>query len=252
MTAIKNANKIKQSDPNSVVTVLYRDVMAPGKENEFLYKNAMENGVKFMLYDENHPPEVTSTKNGHEVKVTSPSIDEKVTFSTDLIVLSTPLISREENSILSKMLKVPLDKDGFFLEAHVKLRPLDFATDGVYLCGSARFPSYVEEAISQAYGAAAKAAIPMRKGVIKGAAIYAEVNPASCVGCGMCERMCEYGAPSLEQNEDGLWVSSINQILCKGCGVCAVTCPSRAISMHHFKDEQITSQIDAAFKEVTT
>jgi heterodisulfide reductase subunit A len=251
MTAIKNAYKIKQANPSSTVTILYRDIMSPGKDNELLYKDAMESGVKFMLFDGDHPPEIVTTGNGHEVSVSSPSLDNAVTFGTDLIVLSTPLISREDNSTLSKMLKVPLDKDGFFLEAHVKLRPLDFATDGVYLCGSARFPCYVDEAVSQAYGAAAKAAIPMRKGFIKGAAIYAEVDPTSCVGCGMCERMCEYGAPSLEMNEDGLWVSKINQILCKGCGVCAVTCPSRAISMHHYKDEQIASQIDALLKEVT-
>ncbi len=250
MTAIKNGLAIKRKSPDSEVFILYRDIITPGKEKEMLYQEAMALGVRFIQYSEEHIPEVSSKDGNIMVKLLEPSLEEKLKFETDLLILSTPLVPREENSTLSKMLKVPIDKNGFFLEAHVKLRPLDFATDGIFLCGTARFPSDVNETIAQAYGAAARAAIPIRKGTIKGEAIYAEVDSSRCVGCGICEEQCEFGAPSLEIGEAGLFVSKINKILCKGCGVCAVSCPSRAISMHHFRDDQISEQIKTALEEV--
>jgi heterodisulfide reductase subunit A len=250
MTAIKNGLAIKRKSPDSEVFILYRDIITPGKEKEMLYQEAMALGVRFIQYSEEHIPEVSSKDGNIMVKLLEPSLEEKLEFEADLLILSTPLVPREANATLSKMLKVPLDKNGFFLEAHVKLRPLDFATDGIYLCGTARFPSDVNETIAQAYGAAAKAVIPIRKGRIKGEAIYAEVDPSKCVGCGVCEELCEFGAPSLDLGEVGLFVSNINKILCKGCGVCAVSCPSRAISMHHFRDDQISEQIETALEEV--
>ncbi|UCG69164.1 MAG: CoB--CoM heterodisulfide reductase iron-sulfur subunit A family protein [Thermoplasmata archaeon] len=250
MTAIKNGLAIKRKHPESEIYILYRDIITPGKEKEMLYQEAMDLGVKFIQYTEKHMPEVSSKDEKIKIKLKEPSLDEKLELEPDLLILSVPLVPREENPTLSKMLKVPLDKNGFFLEAHVKLRPLDFATDGIFLCGTARFPSDVNETMAQAYGAAGKAVIPIRKGKIKGEAIYAEVDPSKCVGCGVCEEVCEFGAPSLDLGETGLFVSSINKILCKGCGVCAVSCPSRAISMHHFRDDHISEQIETALEEV--
>ena len=245
MTAIKNAILLKERSPVSEVYILYRDIMAQGVDNELLYREAMDLGVHFLQYDEDRRPQVSESEGGLMVTVEDRCLGNEVEIVTDLVVLSTPLVPREGTEGISKMLKVPLDVDGFFLEAHVKLRPLEFATDGMFVCGSTRFPMGVEEAVSEALGAAAKAAIPIRKGTIKGDAIIAIVQEGTCVGCGTCEEVCEFGAPRLERTEADLFVSAINPVLCKGCGVCAVACPSRAIVMQHFSDEQIWEQISA-------
>jgi len=245
MTAIKNALLIKERNHDSEVYVLYRDIMAPGAENEALYKRAMESGVMFVKFSEDDKPLVTPVDGGLQVKVLEPLMKENYQLETDLVVLSTPVVPRADSGDLSRMLKVPIDADGFFLEAHAKLRPLEFATDGIFVCGSARFPVMIPDAISEACGAAAKASIPLRKGRTRGEAIVAWVDEQLCVGCGTCERVCEFGAPSLEETTDGLVVSTINEILCKGCGTCAASCPSRAIFLHHFSDKQVTRQIEA-------
>lgn len=245
MTAIKNALLIKERHKDSEVYVLYRDIMAPGAENETLYKRAMEGGVMFVKFSEDDKPLVTPVDGGLQVKVLEPLMKETYQLDTDLVVLSTPVVPRADNVDLSRMLKVPIDADGFFLEAHAKLRPLEFATDGIYVCGSARFPVMIPDAISEACGTAAKASIPIRKGKTRGEAMIAWVEELLCVGCGTCERVCEFGAPSLAETEDGLVVSTINEILCKGCGTCAASCPSRAIFLHHFSDKQVTRQIEA-------
>jgi len=245
MTAIKNALLIKERNHESEVHILFRDVMAPGAENEALYKRAMESGVMFVKFSEDDPPLVTPVDGGLQVKVLDTLMKETYQLETDLVVLSTPIVPRPDSGDLSRMLKVPIDADGFFLEAHAKLRPLEFATDGIFVCGSARFPVMIPDAISEACGAAAKASIPIRNGRTRGEAIVAWVDGRLCVGCGTCERVCEFGAPSLAETEDGLVVSKINEILCKGCGTCAASCPSRAIFMHHFSDELVTRQIEA-------
>ncbi len=245
MTAIKNALLIKERHRDSEVYVLFRDIMAPGAENEALYREAMEGGVMFVKFSEDDKPLVTPVDGGLRVKVLESLMKETYHLETDLVVLSTPVVPRADSGDLSRMLKVPIDADGFFLEAHAKLRPLEFATDGIFVCGSARFPVMIPDAISEACGAAAKASIPIRKGRTRGEATIAWVDEQLCVGCGTCERVCEFGAPGLAETEDGLVVSTINEILCKGCGTCAASCPSRAIILHHFSDEQVTRQIEA-------
>jgi heterodisulfide reductase subunit A len=142
------------------------------------------------------------------------------------------------------MLKVPLGQEGFFMEAHLKLRPVEFATDGFFVCGSARWPVEVSEAIFQGCAAAAKAAIPMRMGCVKPEAITACVDRELCAGCGTCVGLCPYNAIELKADTDRK-VSSVITALCKGCGTCAASCPSGAISMNHFKTEQIMAQIEA-------
>jgi heterodisulfide reductase subunit A len=136
------------------------------------------------------------------------------------------------------MLKVPLTKDGFFLEAHMKLRPLDFATDGIFLCGMAHWPKFIDESISQACGAAARASIILSKKTLEAEGIVSNVDESLCVGCGLCITICPYGA--MEKDEKGL--AKVKEVLCKGCGTCAASCPKRAITMHQFTDEQIVAQ----------
>jgi heterodisulfide reductase subunit A len=246
MTAIKNAFLIKESNPKAKVWILHRDLMTYGVDFENYYRKAMELGVRFIRYSLERPPEVIGDKKVEKIKVYHELWRKEIELPCDTLVLTTPLIPAEDNQNISKMLKVSLDEFGFFLEAHLKLRPVEFAMDGIYICGSARWPTDVTEGISQAYAAAAKAAGPLRMGYVKAEAINALVNEDECSGCGVCEVLCPFQAIEL-QPRDGKRVSHINEAVCKGCGTCGAACPSGAISMHHFTDEQILAQVEALF-----
>jgi heterodisulfide reductase subunit A len=246
MTAIKNAFLIKESNPKAKVWILHRDLMTYGVDFENYYRKAMELGVRFIRYSLERPPEVIGDEKVEKIKVYHELWRREIELPCDTLVLTTPLIPAEDNQNISKMLKVSLDEFGFFLEAHLKLRPVEFAMDGVYICGSARWPTDVTEGISQAYAAASKAAGPLRMGYVKAEAINAFVNEDECSGCGVCEVLCPFQAIEL-QPRDGKRVSHINEAVCKGCGTCGAACPSGAISMHHFTDEQILAQVEALF-----
>ena len=244
MTAIKNAVLLKEKNPAAKVWVLHRDLMTYGVEFEDYYRKAMEAGVRFIRYSLDRPPEVIGDGHVKGVKVYHQLRKKEMEFPCDTVVLTTPLIPRSDNEGLSKMLKVPLSQEGFFLEAHLKLRPVEFATDGIFICGSAKWPVEIAEAVSQAYGSASKAAIPMRMGYVKPEAITSCVNADICGGCGICVAVCPYSATEIK-TENGKRVANAIAALCKGCGTCGAACPSGAISMNHFKDEQILSQIEA-------
>jgi heterodisulfide reductase subunit A len=246
MTAIKNASLIKESNPKAKVWILHRDLMTYGVDFESYYRRAMELGVRFVRYSLERPPEVIGDGKVERIKVYHELRREEIELPCDMLVLTTPLIPAEDNQNISKMLKVSLDEFGFFLEAHLKLRPVEFAMDGIYICGSARWPTDVTEGISQAYAAASKAAGPLRMGYVKAEAINASVNEDECSGCGICELLCPFQAIEL-QPRDGKRVSHVNEAVCKGCGTCGAACPSGAISMHHFTDEQILAQVEALF-----
>jgi heterodisulfide reductase subunit A len=248
MTAIKNASLIKESNPKAKVWILHRDLMTYGVDFESYYRKAMELGVRFVRYSLEKPPEVIGNKKAEKIKVYHELWRREIELPCDMLVLTTPLIPAEDNQDISKMLKVSLDEFGFFLEAHLKLRPVEFAMDGIYICGSARWPTDVTEGISQAYAAASKAAGPLRMGYVKAEAINAFVNEDECSGCGICELLCPFQAIEL-QPRDGKRVSHINEAVCKGCGTCGAACPSGAISMHHFTDEQILAQVEALFSK---
>ncbi len=244
MTAIKNAVLLKEKNPAAKVWVLHRDLMTYGVEFEDYYRKAMEAGVRFIRYSLDRPPEVIGDGHVKGVKVYHQLRKKEMEFPCDTVVLTTPLIPRSDNEGLSKMLKVPLSQEGFFLEAHLKLRPVEFATDGIFICGSAKWPVEIAEAVSQAYGSASKAAIPMRMGYVKPEAITSCVSADICGGCGICVAVCPYSATEIK-TENGKRVANAIAALCKGCGTCGAACPSGAISMNHFKDEQILSQIEA-------
>jgi len=218
-------------------------MQAYGKDFEEYYKEARENFVQFIRYDAENPPEVfTRPDRKLGVRVHDILVNATLELDTDLVVLSTPLVQSDGAQDLSKILKVPLGADGFFFEAHVKLRPVDFATDGVFVCGTAHSPKTIAETIAQAYAAASRAGIPMAVKRVRTEAITAFVDDSKCTGCGTCTKLCPYNA--IQKDEQG--VARVNDVLCKGCGVCAASCPERAISMRHFSDAQVLAEATAA------
>ena len=244
--AMKNAATLVNLDPKKDIYILYRDLQTYGIDYTEMEWDAKKSGVKLIKYEEYKPPSVTEAASGPIVTLYTPLLGSELTIEADLVVLSVPLIPNQDNKKLSQLLKVPLNSDGFFMEAHVKLRPIDFATDGVYVCGTAHSPKEVAESISQARGAASRAGIPMAKGTLKTAAYSSVVDETKCSGCGTCIEVCPYNA--ITKNERGL--AQVTEAVCKGCGVCGATCPERAITMRHFTDEEIEAQGIAALKEV--
>jgi len=250
--ALKNAMLIKEMYLDTDIYILFRDLQTYGKEYEEYRWRAREKGIKFIKYVPERPPNVTSeAKEKLTVSVYHTLLGEEVKIGCDLVVLSTPLIQRGDGKELSRTLKVPLGPDDFFFEAHVKLRPVDFATDGIYVCGTAQGPKDVAESIVQAYAAASRAAIPMASKKMRTEAIMAVVDSTRCGGCGECETVCPYGAIQLAAVNEHQIVSKVNPILCKGCGVCAVACPTRAIEMQNFTNDQLTAQISEALAITT-
>jgi len=241
MTAIKNGIAIKEQNSEASVHILYRDIQAYGTENEALYQRSKQLGVRYIKYDQERPPEVRD----NVVKVFHHLLGRELELPQDLVVLSTPLIAGEDNEALSKLLRVTLDENKFFLEGHVKLKPLDFATDGVYLCGNAHYPATIREAISQALGAASRASIPLAKGIMTVEPIVSVLaDEDACRGCGLCVDLCPYGAMEIVQTEKGRKVRVI-PVACKGCGICASTCYQHALDINVYTDQQVEEQIRA-------
>jgi heterodisulfide reductase subunit A len=255
-TALKNALLIKKENPKADIYILYRDLQTYGKEYEKYYIRAQEQNVKFINYLQERRPTV-KPESGDKltVNVFHTLIGKDIAIDCDLVVLSTPLIQHESGEFLSPLLKIPLGSDKFFLEAHTKLRPVDFATDGIYLCGTAHGPKALDESIIQAYAAASSAAIPMSKGHVQSEAITAVVDEDLCRGCGKCQEVCEYNAINMDRKVldvepfilAPMILAKVNEVVCKGCGSCASACPTGAITMKHFTDKQILAQIKAAY-----
>ena len=243
MVAIKNALILQQAYPSATIHILHNDIQVYGDEYEESYKKSREMGIRFIKYSPENCPEVIERNGEIAVKVYHELFGRTLELPSDLVVLSTPLIQHSDAPELSKILKVPLGQDNFFFEAHVKLRPADFATDGMYLCGTANGPKDIPESISQALGAASRALIPLTKGNVRSEAITAVVNTDLCTGCGLCEFVCPCGAAKLTKTREGKRISQVNEVLCKGCGACGAGCPEKAITMRHFTDEQLLAQV---------
>lgn len=245
--AIKNALKIKEISPERDVYILYKDVRIYGFKEDH-YREAAEKGVLFINYDDERKPKVTNENRELKVAFWEPVIKKEIEIRPDILTLSAATVPNPDNKRLSEMLKVPLTKDGFFLEAHMKLRPVDFQTDGVFLCGMAHSPKFIDESIAQSCAAAARAATILSKEKLEMEGIVAKVDADFCGGCRFCENLCPYGAIEMKE-ENGKITAHIIEALCKGCGVCGAACPMKAITLGHFTDEEIIAQVRAMLKE---
>ena len=241
MNAIKNAMLIKEQSPETDVVILYGDLRVY-KEYEDFYSKSRELEVRYVRHIEEVPPEIIETpRNKFKVVTYDMLAGREVEFLADWVVLSTPLRPRKGEVLLARMLKIPISPDGFLMEAHLKLRPVDTTVDGIFLAGTASGPKDVPESIMSGKAAAARASILMANRKIRAEAVTAVVDEDLCIGCGLCEELCPYGAPKVEEGK-----SKIIEALCRGCGACAAECPRRAISMRHFGDQPVLAQVRAA------
>jgi heterodisulfide reductase subunit A len=245
--AIKNALRIKTISPQTHVYVLYRDIRTYGLKETY-YTQARQQGVAFIRYHQERKPEVTGNGHGLQVSVFDETLGITILIPADLVVLSAG-IEPQSTHELAQLLKVPLTSEGFFLEAHMKLRPVDFMTDGIFLCGLAHSPKCIDESILQAQAAAARAGTILAQDSIEMEANISEVVETNCDGCAYCVDTCPYKAITLL---DYMWQGSIkkvvetNEAMCKGCGCCQATCPKKGVLIRGFTLDQIQAQIHAA------
>jgi len=243
--AVKNALAVKKRWPQAQVFVLYRDIRTYGFRED-LYRQAREEGVTFIRFADGDTPTVNDLGVKLQVAVKDASLGgETVYLDADLLVLSVGVEPNLDNAELAPMLKVPLNADGFFLEAHMKLRPVDFSTDGVFLCGLAHAPKSIEESVAQAVAAAARAETILSKDRIITEGVVAQVNEAACSGCRICVSLCPFEAITFDESKG---VAQVNTSLCKGCGTCTAACTAGANRIQGFRFDQIVSQIVAASK----
>lgn len=250
--AVKNAVRLKELDTSPDVYVLFRDMRTYGFKEDY-YRRARELGVIFLGFEEGEEPEVRKNGGKVEVLIRDRLLDEKLLLEPDLLVLSTAIVPYPENEEIAKHLKVPLNNDGFFLEAHAKLRPVDFATDGVFLCGLAHGPRFIEESISQANAAVSRACTILSKDEIETQGSVSQVDELKCNGCGLCVEVCAYKAIELVRKKvlgTEKTVAQVNEALCKGCGACSASCRSGSIDLRGFTNDEICSQIQGFAERV--
>ena len=245
--ALKNALKLKERNENTEVVVFYRDMRAYGFMEDY-YLLAREKGVLFIQYEPENKPGVDVSKENVSLKFYDSTLAMEGELNPDLLVLSTPVIP-EGNQELSQLLRLSLTGDGFFMEAHMKLRPLDVATDGIFLCGMAHYPKYIPETINQANGAALRAATILSQDSIVASGAICEIAEDQCISCGACISVCNYNAIEFHETPQGKKARVI-PAMCKGDGLCNSKCPTGAISLKHFIDEDIVAQIDASAPEL--
>jgi heterodisulfide reductase subunit A len=249
---LKNSLALKRRAPQSQVTILYRDLRSYGFR-ERLYRQARLAGVRFLQFDPGEPPVITRLEAGPgrsaeqlRVHVVAQPGKEHVEIVADLVVLSAGIEAEPGNASLSRLLKVPLTRDGFFLEAHVKLRPVDFAVEGTYLCGLAHSPRSIDETLAQAHAASVKVAALLARKELSATAIIATVNPRLCSACGICVQICPFGARRLEPGDAS---AQVVDVLCQGCGACVAACPNKASQQKGFEFGQVTEMLEAALWE---
>ena len=241
--AVKNSLKLKSVNPEAQVSVLYRDIRTFGFK-ETAYLNARRQGVRFFRFERDRKPEVSRQDDALLVSVFDAQLQAAIQLPADLVVLSAAIRPRPESLELIETMRLPLDDDGFFMEAHPKLRPLDFATPGFYLCGLAQGPKFAAESISQAQGAVSRAMNVLSKNTLVTEAVINQVDAALCRACGECEKSCSFQAIRVSAAEGGRERAVVTAAQCTGCGVCNVACPTGAASLSHFKDDQINRMIE--------
>jgi len=249
--AIKNALKLKEINPEMDIYILFRDMRTYGFKEDY-YREAANREVNFIRYEPETKPQVEAVeeegRNILRVTVADPILGKMISIDADILSLAAAVIPPAENKEISQLFKLTLGPDGFFKEAHVKLRPVDFSTDGLFLCGMAHYPKHIQEAISQAYGAAGRALTLLSHDIVTVSGSVCGVDQKKCIGCGACISACTYGAIEFQETKQGK-KALVNPVLCKGCGLCNTKCPTGAISLKHFTDEEFWSQIDAALPQ---
>jgi heterodisulfide reductase subunit A len=240
--SVKNALLLKTLKPEMDVFVLYRDMRTYGLR-EGLYREALAKGVAFIRFDVDKELTVSQDNNTLAVQCFSTMFQREIEIKPDLLVLATAVVPPRDNPVAT-LFKVPLNDDGFFVEAHVKLQPIDFATKGVYVCGMAHAPKPVDEAVAQGLGAASRAATFLSKKKVFGNAVVSGIDERLCRGCRICQQACPYQA--IDFLEEPI-VCRVNPAVCTGCGSCAAVCPTGAASVFHFDDEKVLTMVEAAF-----
>jgi len=243
-SAIKNALHVKELNPDANVWILYRDIRTYGLLEDY-YTEARRQGVLFFRFSKDEPPKVESTEKGLFVTFRDHVLQRELRVSTDILVLSAGMVP-EDTEDLSSILKLQRNPEGYFIEAHVKLRPVDLANEGIFVCGTAHSPQLISESISQAMAASSRASTFLSQSEIILSAVTAKVDGDRCAACLICVRVCPYGVPRI--NQDG--VSEIDEALCQGCGTCAAECPAKAIELNWYEDDQLMSKVDALLQGV--
>ncbi|CCK79323.1 HdlA2: heterodisulfide reductase-like protein, iron-sulfur subunit [Desulfobacula toluolica Tol2] len=244
--SVKSALAFKELNPDMEVYIIYRDIRTYGQREE-LYKEARDKGVIFIRYSHDKKPVVKTQDNEVLVRVKDHVLDLDLEISTDLVVLASAIVP-EDNSALAQMFKLSLNDDNFFMEAHAKLRPVDFATDGIFLAGMAHYPKPIEESISQAKAAVSRATVVLSKETVTVDGVVSQVNEALCRGCCACEEACAFGAITVNEQENGVKIATVQQALCKGCGGCAAACPTGAASVFHY-DNEVLAMVETALEQ---
>jgi heterodisulfide reductase subunit A len=249
--AIKNSLKLKEINPELDIYILFRDMRTYGFSEDY-YREASNRDVKFIRYEPEDKPVVEpGEEEGRsvlKVTATDPILGQRLEIAADCLVLSAAVIPPEDNEEIAQLFKVTLGPDEFFKEAHVKLRPVEFSAEGVYLCGTAHYPKHITETINQAYGAAGRALTLLSHDIVTVSGSVCVVDEKKCIGCGACMSACTYGAIELRDTRQGK-KAVVNPVICKGDGLCNAKCPTGAISLKHFTDQELLSQIDAAVGE---
>ena len=249
--SVKNALKLKEMNPRMDIYILFRDMMTYGLSEDY-YREASNKDVKFIRYESQDKPQVEVVKEGGKsiLRVTLPDyiLGKKLQIDADILALAAAVIPSAGTGEVAGLFKVSLGPDIFFKEAHAKLRPVEFATDGVYLCGMAHYPKPISETINQAYGAAGRVLTLLSHDTVTASGSVCAVDENKCISCGACITVCAYGAIEFRKTPQGR-KATVNPVLCKGDGLCNTVCPTAAISLKHFTDEELLSQIDAAIPE---
>ncbi len=249
--AMKNALKMRALRPKAEIYVLFRDMRTYGFKEDY-YREAANKSVQFIRYEPGDKPVVQAIQEGGRdyirVTATDPVLGKKLQIDVDKLVLSAAVIPPEDAQEIARFFKLPLSPDGFFQEAHVKLRPVDFAAEGIYLCGTAHYPKHLSETISQAYAAAGRALTMLSKDTVVASGAVCEVASKDCVSCGACITVCNYNAIEFQDTPRGR-KAVVNPVLCKGDGLCCSKCPTGAISLKHYTDDEVFHQIDAAMSQ---
>jgi heterodisulfide reductase subunit A len=246
--AVKNALKLKEQNPDANIYILYRDLRTYGFREEF-YRKAREKGIFFIQYEDDDKPKVEKDGDKLKVSLNDHILKRKLVFKPDVIVLSAATVPHEENEEVAKTLKIPLTEHNFFLEAHMKIKPVDFAAAGIFLCGGCHSPKFIDESISQASGAAAKAMSIISKDEIETEGVPILIDEERCAGCGICETNCAYDAIKVNPERG---VAEVTDVLCQGCGTCSNVCPSSVPFLRQFEPKQLMAMVEAAMEEASS